>query len=124
MIDLNKFKQINDRYGHVEGDMALRRTADALKAACADNTLRTFIARYGGDEFIIITKTDNEDLIRDLCSKIKATLVRLNDEAGVEYELTASIGYSRYNGDLEAFQSALIEADEALYKDKKAEVPA
>ena len=124
MIDLNKFKQINDRYGHVEGDMALRRTADALKAACADNTLRTFIARYGGDEFIIITKTDNEDLIRDLCSKIKATLVHLNDEAGVEYELTASIGYSRYNGDLEAFQSALTEADEALYKDKKAEVPA
>lgn len=79
---------------------------------------------YRGDEFIIITKTDNEDLIRDLCSKIKATLVRLNDEAGVEYELTASIGYSRYNGDLEAFQSALTEADEALYKDKKAEVPA
>ena len=124
MIDLNKFKQINDRYGHVEGDMALRRAADALRTACADNTTRSFIARYGGDEFIIITKTDNENLVRDLCSKIKATLIRLNDEAGVEYELTASIGYSRYNGDITAFQSALAEADEALYKDKKAVVPA
>lgn len=120
MIDLNKFKQINDQYGHVEGDMALKRTADALKVACADNTLKTFIARYGGDEFIIITKTDNEDLVKDLCSEIKATLIRLNDEAGAKYELTASIGYSRYTGDIKAFQSALTEADEALYKDKAA----
>jgi diguanylate cyclase (GGDEF)-like protein len=120
MIDLNKFKQINDQYGHVEGDMALRRTADALKLACGDNTLKTFIARYGGDEFIIITKTDNEELVKELCNTIKNTVVRLNNEAGSKYELTASIGYASYNGDLTAFQAALNEADEALYKDKAA----
>ena len=120
MIDLNKFKQINDQYGHVEGDMALKRTADALKAACGDNVLKTFIARYGGDEFIIITKTDNEELVKELCNTIKDTVIRLNDEAGVEYELTASIGYSSYCGDIAAFQAALAEADEALYKDKAA----
>ena len=102
MIDLNKFKQINDQYGHVEGDMALRRTADALKMACGDNTLKTFIARYGGDEFIIITKTDNEELVKELCNTIKNTVVRLNNEAGSKYELTASIGYASYNGDLTA----------------------
>jgi diguanylate cyclase (GGDEF)-like protein len=124
MIDLNKFKQINDRYGHVEGDYALKRTADALKVACADNTLKTFIARYGGDEFIIITKTENEDLVKELCSDIKAALVRLNNEAGAKYELTASIGYSSYNGDITAFQSALAEADEALYREKNAEASA
>lgn len=120
MIDLNKFKQINDQYGHVEGDMALRRTADALKMACGDNTLKTFIARYGGDEFIIITKTDNEELVKELCNTIKNTVVRLNNEAGSKYELTASIGYASYNGDFTAFQAALNEADEALYKDKAA----
>ena len=120
MIDLNKFKQINDQYGHVEGDMALRRTADALKVACGDNVLKTFIARYGGDEFIIVTKTDNEELIKELCNTIKSTIVRLNDEAGAKYELTASIGYSSYNGDITSFQTALAEADEALYKDKAA----
>ncbi|MBR3279805.1 MAG: GGDEF domain-containing protein [Lachnospiraceae bacterium] len=124
MIDLNKFKQINDKYGHVEGDFALRRAADALKSACAGNTLRTFIARYGGDEFIIITKTENEELVKELCSEIKATLIRLNDEAGAKYELTASIGYSSFCGDIYAFQSALTEADEALYRDKKADFPA
>ncbi len=120
MVDLNKFKQINDQYGHVEGDMALKRTADALKAACGDNVLKTFIARYGGDEFIIITKTDNEELVKELCHTIKDTVIRLNDEAGAKYELTASIGYASYTGDITAFQTALAEADEALYKDKAA----
>ena len=124
MIDLNKFKQINDQYGHVEGDQALKRTADALKVACADNSVKTFIARYGGDEFIIIAKTDNEDIVKELCSSIKDTLIRLNDEAGAEYELTASIGYSHYSGDIFAFQTALAKADEALYEDKRARASA
>ncbi|MBR3081763.1 MAG: GGDEF domain-containing protein [Clostridiales bacterium] len=118
MIDLNKFKQINDQYGHVEGDRALIRTADALKLACADNPLKTFIARYGGDEFIIISKTDNESLIRELCGRIKDTLFKLNDEAHAEYELSASIGYASYSGDVRKFQEALSLADEALYKEK------
>ncbi|MBP5261130.1 MAG: GGDEF domain-containing protein, partial [Clostridiales bacterium] len=118
MIDLNKFKQINDQYGHVEGDNALKRTADALKISCADNPYKTFIARYGGDEFIIIAKTDKEELIQELCSNIKSTLIRLNDEAGTKYELTACIGYANYNGELDGFQTALARADEALYKEK------
>lgn len=118
MIDLNKFKQINDQYGHVEGDNALKRTADALKLSCADNPYKTFIARYGGDEFIIIAKTDNEDLIKELSSRIKSTLIRLNDEAGAKYELSACVGYACYNGELDTYQVALAEADEALYKEK------
>ena len=118
MIDLNKFKQINDQYGHVEGDNALKRTADALKISCADNPYKTFIARYGGDEFIIIAKTEKEELIKELCSNIKSTLIRMNDEAGAKYELTACIGYANYNGELDGFQTALASADEALYKEK------
>jgi diguanylate cyclase (GGDEF)-like protein len=118
MIDLNKFKQINDQYGHVEGDRALIRTADALKLACADNPLKTFIARYGGDEFIIIAKTDNEEKIKELCTGIKETLHRLNEESGSEYRLAACIGYASYCGDIKNFQEALGMADEALYKEK------
>ena len=120
MIDLNRFKQINDQYGHVEGDHALKRAADALKLACSDNDLRPFIARYGGDEFIIIARTENEELIKELCTVIKETLIRLNTEAKAAYELTASIGYASYTGDIHAFQTALTKADEALYADKKA----
>ena len=119
MIDLNKFKEINDQYGHVEGDYALRRAADALRSACAGNELKTFIARYGGDEFIIVAKTDVESQVQSLCSGIKAEMIRLNEEAGAKYELTASIGYSSYCGDIVAFQNALAKADEALYEEKK-----
>ena len=118
MIDLNKFKQINDQFGHVEGDMALRRTADALKIACSFLSVRSFIARYGGDEFIMIIKTDDEEAIKALCANIKNTLLRLNKEANPGYDLTASIGYASYSGDLKNFQGALAKADEALYKEK------
>ena len=120
MIDLNKFKQINDQHGHVEGDCALKRAADALRLSCSGSSLRPFIARYGGDEFIIIAKTDSEELVRELSSTIKETLIRLNKEAGSAYELTASIGYASYAGDIAGFQTALAQADEALYREKAA----
>ena len=118
MIDLNKFKIINDQYGHVEGDKALKRTADALRTACGGNSLKTFIARFGGDEFIIIARTDNEAMVRELSDSIKETLIRMNDESGAKYELTCCVGYSRYSGDVSAFQQAMAEADELLYKEK------
>ena len=118
MVDLNKFKLINDQYGHVEGDFALKRAADALKISCAENPLKTFIARYGGDEFIIIAKTENEELVRELCNDIRKNLVRLNSEAGASYELTASIGYAGYFGDISSFQAALGKADKSLYEEK------
>lgn len=118
MIDLNKFKLINDQYGHVEGDNALKRTADALKAACSGNPLKTFIARFGGDEFIIIAKTDNEEMVKALCKSIKETLINMNDESGAKYELTCCIGYCQYSGDVSAFQKAMAKADENLYKEK------
>ena len=123
MVDLNKFKQINDQYGHVEGDYALKRTADALKLSCSENPMRTFIARYGGDEFIIIAKTDKEENIKALCQSIRDNLKHLNKKAGAEYELTASIGYSPYSGDIASFRAALAKADDYLYKEKGARGP-
>lgn len=120
MIDLNKFKHINDHYGHVEGDHAIKRAADALMMSCAGSPMKTFIARYGGDEFIVIVKTESEDQIKKLCSNIKETLIRLNTESGAAYELTASIGYAGYSADISNFQKALGEADEALYREKAA----
>ena len=120
MIDLNKFKHINDHYGHVEGDYAIKRAADALMMSCAGSPMKTFIARYGGDEFIVIVKTESEDQIKKLCSDIKETLIRLNTESGAAYELTASIGYAGYSADISNFQKALGEADEALYREKAA----
>ncbi len=52
MMDADGFKQINDRYGHVEGDHALQVVATALKDVCSASG--GFIARYGGDEFVVL----------------------------------------------------------------------
>ena len=120
MIDLNKFKFINDHFGHVEGDRALKRVSDALKSACGENPLRTFIARYGGDEFIIIVRSDDEKQVKALCQSIRENIEQKNDEAGAKYELSASIGYCSYSGDYKDFQTALAKADEELYKEKAA----
>lgn len=119
MMDLNKFKYINDHFGHVEGDRALKRTADALKSACGENPLRSFIARYGGDEFIIVAKTEDEEQIIGLCNSIREKLAQKNEESDAKYELSASIGYSSYStSEIADFQAALAKADAALYKEK------
>jgi diguanylate cyclase (GGDEF)-like protein len=119
MMDLNKFKYINDQFGHIEGDRALKRAADALKSACGSNPVRSFIARYGGDEFIVIAKTEDEDQVIALSRSIKEKIVQLNEEAGAKYELTASLGYASYSiAEISEFQAALAKADEELYKDK------
>ena len=89
-----------------------------MKLACSENPVKTFIARYGGDEFIIVAKTDNEEKIKELCAEIKNTLRRLNEESGAPYELMACIGYAHYSGDIKNFQEALGSADEALYEEK------
>lgn len=119
MTDLDNFKYINDKYGHVEGDKAIQRTASALSIACADCEQKTFIARYGGDEFIIIIKTDNEEDAKLLKDKIKKAMRRVNIKNNITYPMTASIGYAKYSGNSEDFQNALSSADEALYDEKQ-----
>ena len=89
MMDAEGFKQINDRYGHVEGDHALQVISAALKEVCSASG--GFIARYGGDEFVVLQKAAAEQDIIDLCSAINDELAR----AEVPYLLRMSIGYAR-----------------------------
>ena len=116
IIDLNKFKGINDTYGHLEGDRALRLTADALRKASSQ--LNAFAARWGGDEFVIICTEDAGRSPDEVAALVKETLADVVAEAGVKYELTCSIGYATCDSHDYA-QSALIsQADEMLYEGK------
>ena len=121
MMDLDYFKTINDTYGHLEGDDALIRAAQALKLACGDFKRRPYIARYGGDEFIVViesTKAEAETLI----ARIREMLSQLNDEAQRPYTLAFSIGVGEYHPGMSA--NDLIEAaDHALYEIKRARPP-
>ena len=113
MIDVDYFKSINDTYGHLEGDDALILVSRALKAACVTARNRPYIARFGGDEFIVILEATKEE-IEALRDKIQATLKRMVKDAGKKYPLTVSIGVGRFSIGMnsEQFMAA---ADEALY---------
>jgi len=119
MMDLDYFKTINDTYGHLEGDDALIRASKALKMSCGDHfRRRPYIARYGGDEFIVViesTKQEADLLLENIHSNLK----KLNDEAHKPYTLAFSIGVAEYHPGMDA--NALIEAaDSELYKIKRA----
>lgn len=111
MMDADGFKQINDRYGHVEGDHALQVISAALKEVCSASG--GFIARYGGDEFVVLQKAAEQDIMR-LCATINDELVR----AEVPYLLRMSIGYARVGDGVDTWQDLLRAADAELYRVK------
>ena len=118
MLDLNKFKNINDTFGHIEGDKAITMTADALKRACLDHVSRPFLSRYGGDEFIIILRSADEDAVLKLEEKIHQELEEENRKLDNGYKLSAAIGHSLFKGTYNDFRNAVENADKALYIDK------
>ena len=120
MMDVNKFKSINDRFGHLEGDRALRCIADSLKEACTKCTKRHFIARYGGDEFIVAAIAEDESEVKELCALIHSIVAAKNKELGLAYDLSLSIGYARLGREEDAVQHCLAAADAELYKQKQA----
>lgn len=120
MIDVNKFKSINDQYGHPEGDRALRRVADTLKQACNITGSRHFIARYGGDEFIVVARVTSSQEIDMLCTAIHEQLAERNAIAQCRYPLGVSIGYSQLGSGIDAIRTCIDDADAALYEQKKA----
>ena len=122
MMDLDYFKTINDSYGHLEGDDALIRASKALKLACGDNfRRRPYIARYGGDEFIVVIESSKQEADH-LLENIHTNLKALNDESHKPYTLAFSIGVGEYHPGMDA--NAMIEAaDSELYKIKRARPP-
>ena len=121
MMDLDYFKTINDSYGHLEGDDALIRAASALKMACGSFKRRPYIARYGGDEFIVVVECTRPEA-DDLIVRIREALDKLNENAHKPYTLKFSIGVGEYHPGMNA--NALIEsADNALYEIKRARPP-
>lgn len=114
-IDADGFKSINDRYGHVVGDEALVRISDAMKKSLPRSWS---IARYGGDEFVVIGEAVDEDEVRGHCAAIQTKLSELNAAARAPYELTVSIGYAARDDSVPDIPSFLQAADENLYAAK------
>lgn len=109
MVDLDNFKDINDTYGHHIGDQALIHIANKITESAGKNDL---VARWGGDEFVILMSNINANYIQDFKKKVEK-----GDFDGL-LSLKASIGYSTYPDDGESFQELVRQADYLMYKEK------
>ena len=112
MLDIDHFKEVNDRYGHAVGDQVLRKTAERCTTQ-----LRSYdsIFRYGGEEFLLcmpeLGAVDAEVIIERLRQHIAATPFELDD--GCTIPITASFGITQMGRD-KSVQDTIIEADHAL----------
>lgn len=116
MADVDSFKQINDRQGHVEGDHALRTIAQALFALASKYDL--FVSRYGGDEFLIIDSGRTLTAPDVVTGELDRQLRQLCADNGITYPLTLSIGYTEVRDRGLRLNDVVAHADARLYEAK------
>jgi diguanylate cyclase (GGDEF)-like protein/putative nucleotidyltransferase with HDIG domain len=114
--DMDGFKQINDRFGHLEGNRVLRLFAQALKDSCREYD---YVARMGGDEFVVVAPgltleaaTKKADSLRELARKA-------GHEVCSEDILSLSVGQALYPEDGKDAEALLAEADRRMYMEKQ-----
>ena len=116
MLDLDHFKQINDRFGHGAGDDVLAAVGETLNSALRASD---FAGRYGGEEFLILLPdTDSEGAI-DAAEKVRAAIAMI-DVPQVDREITASLGVAVFPTDALDADTLVRMADRALYAAKGA----
>ncbi|GAB3372971.1 diguanylate cyclase [Spongiibacter taiwanensis] len=116
-FDLDGFKTVNDRYGHPMGDKLLSLVAKRLRSNLKQSD---FIARMGGDEFVIVMQSDSEKAAATaVASKVLEKLAAAYFIDGVEIRCTASIGIATYPNDGTSADLILEAADSAMYRSKE-----
>lgn len=117
MMDMNGFKAINDQFGHIEGDMALRAVAEILREVVGDNGM---VIRYAGDEFVVLLNTRDEAVVKEYISHIHEQLRIYSEKLNHGYTLSVSIGYSEFDLDEQTVEDIMNIVDQRMYEDKKA----
>lgn len=117
MVDIDKFKNFNDKYGHLVGDAILREASNTVK----DNVRQIdFVGRYGGEELsIVLPETDKEQAIlaaERIRQAIETRNIKVYDE---ELKVTVSVGISTFPDDADDSNLLIEAADKALYLAKK-----
>ncbi|EBA00619.1 sensor domain-containing diguanylate cyclase [Marinobacter sp. ELB17] len=120
LFDLNKFKAINDQYGHHEGDFVLTKFARILLDTFRDSDV---IGRLGGDEFVAMLtdsdKKNSDEILARFAEAVKETNATMNKPYKIEY----SVGIEHFQHDTTKTAEEMIqEADAAMYKHKKSGV--
>lgn len=114
MMDLDAFKSINDNFGHLEGDNALKIVASTLNICCKNKNY--FISRFGGDEFVAICELGENESIDDFKSSVDEVLREKCKEC--PFEISISMGWKEYDPSIKSEQEFIRAADSELYKEK------
>jgi len=117
-IDLDFFKPINDQYGHLAGDEALREVAHILRSAFRESDV---LARYGGDEFVVLaTGTDDASAVGKIRERLRARVDARNADPASLFPLSMSVGGTLIDpAGPAALDELLRQADAALYEEKR-----
>lgn len=116
-IDMDDFKEINDTFGHHEGDTALTRAADILKHTFRDSDI---IARLGGDEFVVLASDTGKTGSEVIINRLRQELRQRNEHDGYPYRLSFSVGAARFDPEAPpSIEELLAAADAMLYEQKR-----
>lgn len=117
IADLDGLKQINDTFGHQEGDRALSETVEVLKETFRETDV---IARIGGDEFAVIVIEASEDAAEVLTTRLREKLREHNTGENRRYKIAISMGIARYDPQSPcSIDELLARADKLMYEQKK-----
>lgn len=117
MLDLDNFKMINDTLGHSVGDDTLRMLAHYLKYKCKGNE---FVARFGGDEFIVITSITDVAALEEHINQMRDGLTEFANDSFSPYTLTFSSGYFLYQKDTDLEITELFTViDDRMFENKR-----
>ena len=117
-LDLDRFKPVNDTYGHVTGDEVLRLVAEQLKRTFGN--MQAFLARYGGDEFVVIVKGKTQDEMDVIIHQTQENVNAIAWGADTPWQLSISIGCAmRGEQGKQKSHELLALADERMYRQKK-----
>src|SRR5437899_4984799 len=115
LVDLDKFKEVNDTFGHLEGDLVLARVGRLLEQKCRQSNV---VARYGGDEFIILMPETGVEQAEILAERLRLWLA--TDPMLSEQHITGSFGVARFPVHGFSADNIIRVADTGMYVSKKA----
>jgi diguanylate cyclase (GGDEF)-like protein/putative nucleotidyltransferase with HDIG domain len=116
VCDLDGFKQVNDRFGHLEGNKVLRYVADVLRENCREYD---YVARMGGDEFVILLPGSDREAVYRRISEFQSIACGDGETVHGAGIVTLSVGEAFYPDDGSDAEQLLAEADRRMYKSKR-----
>lgn len=116
-IDINKFKSINDTFGHSQGDKALICMANCLRRSAFEKDC--FLSRYAGDEFIVVIKESGENTVARFIENLNSNIDSANSTNTDPYKLSIAVGAVSYSESYDTVEKFIEAADRKMYEMKE-----